>query len=261
MMMLHSEVFLFLFHLCPLLQVSSFGFQHVIEESNFSKLDVPPISKPNPSETIREKMNCKIVGKGMQERFRIRRARKRRNPPNYWSGLDRIRAELILFWEETLQIPILVDERDTPPIPNEMLLSFTNRHDLKYAINSVYSGRETLAYALSVDSNRKTPSRIIGGRWYADDCINTREVQLLYQHAILGPELQKTKPYARPTAVSPASPTDEIQDNSILTTNKDLTTSSLRQISVPSSPPDKWRHRPGRNTWGFWNSTTVEREL
>lgn len=261
MMVLLSEVFLFLFNFYPLLQVSSLSFQHVIDESYFSKLDVPPISKPSPPETTREKMNGTIVGKEMEERFRIRKTKRRRHPPNYWSGLDRIRAELILFWEGTLQVPILDEERDTPPLPNEMLLSFTNRHDLKYAINSVYSGREALAYALSVDSNRNTPSRIIGGRWYSDDCINTREVQLLYQHAILGPELQKSKPYARPTAVSPTSPTDEIQDNSIRTTTKDLTSSSLRQISIPSPPLDKWRHRPGRNTWGFWNNTTIEREL
>ena len=209
----------------------------------------PLISKRSPLETSRGEINSVFVAVGTEEQYHIMGAKRRRHPPNYWSGLERIRAELILFWEETLHVPVLDEERDTPPIPNEMLLSFTNRHDLKYAINSVYSGRDALAYALAVDSKRDTPSRIIGGRWYSDDCINTREVRLLYQHAVLGPELHKSKPFSRPKAVSPTSHTDDFLDDLAQSTPKDLTT------------PEKWRHRPGRNAWGFWNSSAVEREL
>jgi hypothetical protein len=204
------------------------------------------ISKRSPLEPSRGNV---FVAIETEEQYHILKARRRRHPPNFWSGLERIRAELILFWEETLQVPVLAEERDTPPIPNEMLLSFTNRHDLKYAINSVYGGRDALAYALAVDSKRNTPSRIIGGRWYSDDCINTREVRLLYQHVFLGAELQKSRPYSRPAAVRPTSHTSDFLDDLAQSTTKELTTS------------EKWRHRPGRNAWGFWNSTTVEREL
>ena len=195
----------------------------------------PLISKRSPLETSRGEINSVFVAVGPEEQYHIIGAKRRRHPPNYWSGLERIRAELILFWEETLHVPVLDEERDTPPIPNEMLPSFTNRHDLKYAINSVYSGRDALAYALAVDSKRDTPSRIIGGRWYSDDCINTREVRLLYQHAVLGPELHKSKPFSKPKVGSPTSHTGDFLDDLAQSTPKDLTT------------PEKWRHQPGHN--------------
>jgi hypothetical protein len=85
----------------------------------------------------REEINCVFVAKGTEEHYPILGAKRRWHPPYYWSGLMQIRAELILFWEETLHVPVLNEERDKPPIPNEILLSFTNRHDLKHAINSV----------------------------------------------------------------------------------------------------------------------------
>jgi hypothetical protein len=242
-------------HLC-LLKVSPFGSEYLINDSLLprQKYNLVWISNRSPSAASRN-LNCVTFTTKTEEWLPIKRA-SRRHPPNYWSGLHKIRAELVMFWENTLQIPVLAEEKDTPPIPNEVLLSFANRYDLKYAINSVYSGREALAFALAVDSNSNTPSRIIGGRWYSDECLNTREVQLLYRHAVLGPKLQKYKPY-RPAATQLSHSVNSLDVFAISNTATNISTG----WKAFSGKRDKWRHRTARNSWGFWNASTVESEL
>lgn len=246
---IHLLLFLFLLanyyapHVSALRVASSF----VARQHDARAVTLPATTASEASTTIARKND------GMKNKKKHFGLSKRRHPPNYWSGIDTIRAELIHFWEHTMHISVLEGEKETPPIPNEVLLSLVKRYDLKYAINSVYSGREALAFALAVDSNRNTPSRIIGGRWYADDCILTREVQLLYQHPVWGLQLQQIKPYR------PLSNNSNVQ-SSFRSADASTTVRSTGWKEL-SGRQDKWRHQPGRNSWGFWNATTVESEL
>lgn len=249
---IHLLLFLFLLahfcapHVSTLRVATSVAARH--HDPRTVTLRATTTSEPSTSTTIaRKKSEKKKKKKHLGES-------KRRHPPNYWSGIDTIRAELIHFWEYTMHISVLEAEKETPPIPNEVILSLAKRYDLKYAINSVYSGREALAFALAVDSNRNTPSRIIGGRWYADDCILTREVQLLYQHPVWGIQLQQIKPYRPPS-------NNTNYQSSFGTNAAAITTASSTGWKELSGRQDKWRHQPGRNSWGFWNATTVETEL
>ena len=178
-----------------------------------------------------------------------------RHPPNYWSDMETIRTELLQFWQESLQIPIFPEEHNTPPIPNEFLLTFAKRYDLKYAINHVYGGREALAYALAYDGTMRAhtskPCRIIGGQWYSDECIHTREVQFLYRHPVFGPKLQECKPYLTMNSDG---------KNSAIGTARTLSFSALGWKEF-SGKQDRWRHQASRKSWGFWNATILETEL
>jgi hypothetical protein len=67
-----------------------------------------------------------------------------------------------MLWEETLHVPDLDEERDTPHIPNEMLLSFTNRHNLKYVINPVIADGMPWPMHLQWIANATHPVKSLG---------------------------------------------------------------------------------------------------
>lgn len=81
-----------------------------------------------------------------------KRRRVNRRPRYYWSDLSNLQKELQLFWDE-----FGVNTGVPPTIPNEVLLSFYRRHDLRGAIAS-HGGRESV-------SDRLGGAPIMPGRW------------------------------------------------------------------------------------------------
>ena len=94
-----------------------------------------------------------------------RRKIKQRHARNYWSNISNFRKEIMDFWS-TLNVPL----GNKVPIPNETLLNYYNRHDLRSAIYSL-GGRNYICTYLSREFY------IIPGKW--KDAIKCKEVQHL----------------------------------------------------------------------------------
>mmetsp|Transcript_18185 Transcript_18185/g.38280 ORF Transcript_18185/g.38280 Transcript_18185/m.38280 type:complete len:590 (-) Transcript_18185:533-2302(-) len=89
-----------------------------------------------------------------QKRRAPTRKRKRRN---YWTSIDNLRLELEKFWKD-LEAPL--DDlypNQPPPIPNEYLLNFFKRNDLRWGIAQL-GGREAVSHLLD-------GAGIIPGKW------------------------------------------------------------------------------------------------
>ena len=89
---------------------------------------------------------------------------KNRRPKNYWLSVKNVDKELRQLWASQ---NITIQRHEPPPIPNESLLNYWKRHDLRAAIVT-HNGREELAELLG-------GSFIIPGRW--KDAVRTSVVQ------------------------------------------------------------------------------------
>ena len=105
---------------------------------------------------------------GVANRYRripqVRRKPQNRKPRNYWLDLRNIETDFHDFWtsihvDHTISRP--------PPIPNEALLNYYKRYDLRAAIVT-HGGRRKLASDLG-------GSFIIPGKWAA--AVNTTYIQ------------------------------------------------------------------------------------
>ncbi len=98
--------------------------------------------------------NIFIYRKPRQTRRASTRKRKRRN---YWTSIDNLRHELEIFWKE-VDAPLNdLYPNQPPPIPNEYLLNFFERNDLRWGIAQM-GGRETVSHLLD-------GADIVPGKW------------------------------------------------------------------------------------------------
>lgn len=100
----------------------------------------------------------------------VRQKPKNRKPRNFWLEVDNVETELRDLWK-SVGVE-LVDDSQPPPIPNESLLNYWRRYDLRAAIVT-HGGREALAESLG-------GALIIPGRWSV--AVNTTYVQQLLEN-------------------------------------------------------------------------------
>jgi hypothetical protein len=103
----------------------------------------------------------------------VRQKPRNRKPKNYWSHLENVELELRDLWE-SMNVTLDDDGNNNqpPPIPNESLLNYWKRYDLRAAIVT-HGGREVLAEALG-------GSAVIPGRWAV--AVNTTHVQQVLEN-------------------------------------------------------------------------------
>jgi hypothetical protein len=119
----------------------------------------------------------------IQQRRRQRRQFKaKRRPRNYWRDLSNVEQELRMQWNDC---SVSIPDDCPPPIPNEALLNYWKRHDLRSAIVA-HGGREQLSKYLG-------GAEIIPGKWVL--ATNTTVVQQLVAHdSNLDPEVPPLSP-------------------------------------------------------------------
>ena len=145
-----------------------------------------------------------LIGKALQ----VRHPSFTRKPKHYWSDLANMARELSYFWDDCASTAGL-ERRGTatalkssspPPIrrklviPNETLLRFYNRHDLRGAI-AAHGGRRVLAEKLREAFAAPTSSRvmdvtILSGRW-ADAMNESSELRAI---VLAHPQLSVHRP-------------------------------------------------------------------
>jgi hypothetical protein len=152
-----------------------------------------------------------------RRRRQVRKQPIDRRPRYYWSESTNLRNELCRFWSR-----LGVDTNNTSPtIPNESLLVYCGRHDIRAAIVK-NGGRQSLSLLLNNAS-------IMPGRWKDAVATNVELQHLLHIDSKLSAE--------RPPWM--ISNTGYIQ----------------------SGHGQLWSHHEGRNEKGHWNLQKVIQEL
>ena len=116
----------------------------------FSKL---PLSR-SPEEEERSLENDKVKVGGPHRIRQKRRRPAQKRPARYWSDLNNLRSELRAFW---IDRGVKLTQNKLPPIPNEVVLRYYQRNDLRAAIVK-YGGRDAVSQILG-----RCP--IVPGRW------------------------------------------------------------------------------------------------
>jgi hypothetical protein len=161
-----------------------------------------------------------------------RRQTRNRRPRNYWTQPDNVAREIRLFWAKDCGLGEYYKSSnatlnyDENMIPNEGLLNYYGRHDMRAAFASL-GGREAVAEQLG-------GAKILPGRW--KEAVDEPQIQALLQ---IDPALS--------SEYSPLSALDV--SSTTTTTEEDNTT------------PTRWSHQSDRRPKGFWNKTRVIQEL
>lgn len=164
------------------------------------------------------------LSKSEYPRFRripqIREKPRFRKPKGYWLDISNIEKELRDQWK---YVNVTVEEQQPPPIPNETLLNYWKRHDLRSVIVQS-GGRDYLAERLG-------GAFIIPGKW-SEAKKNAWVKQLLATDPNLDPDLP------------PLSP-------------QQLKSIGRRASSSSSGNVERWAHQSTRKTRGYWSSEIV----
>jgi len=202
-----------------------------------------------------------------------RRLPRTRKPKFYWTHLENVQQELYDFWAN-LGIQSLC-------LPNETLLNYFQRHDLRAAI-ATHGGREVLAYKLKrhkAKSKTKTTStavaaistgiKIMPGRW--NEAVTTSlELHTLLQNKTIGlSEDRPPKPPSRIrrlTSVSTSPPPKEKPRQLDTASNSSSSTTKIQQSNDDHKGHDRQKRRSthplrGRKPHRFWTRETVIQEL
>jgi hypothetical protein len=154
---------------------------------------------------------------------RGRQVRKKpidRRPRYYWCDSTNLRNELTLFWTQ-----LGIDtNHSSPTIPNESLLVYYDRHDIRAAIVK-NGGRLAVSSLLN-------HAPIMPGRW-RDAVSTSTELQQLIQ----------------------------IEATALRTDRPPWTNKSTIQLTSVDATTKLWSHQSGRNQKGYWNLQTVIQEL
>ena len=152
--------------------------------------------------------------------------RQQRRPRNYWTDIDNIRQELEDLWSWA-NVTRSSSHQGPPPIPNETLLSYWKRHDLRAAI-ATHGGRDLLAESLG-------GALVIPGKWQL--AVQTPIVQQLLAQ---DPQLIANAP--------PLSPQQQ--------TRKGSGNVATKKTKQPMESPHqiRWQHSSDRKAPGYWSS-------
>ena len=158
----------------------------------------------------------------------IRKESPHRRPRHYWTNISNVEIALRDVWHSH---HVTIDPILPPPIPNECLLNYWNRYDLRGAI-ATHGGREFLSELLG-------GAPILPGRW--KDAVQTRYVQELLQADV---RLSADGP--------PPSPQQQQQQQ------QQSPPKRKKESTDPSdSQPARWSHSSHRKPKGYWSSLTV----
>jgi hypothetical protein len=174
-------------------------------------------------------------------RRQMRSKSQNRRPANYWLKIETVELELRQLWATA---GISLNAEEPPPIPNETLLNYWKRHDLRSAIVR-YGGRELLSELLG-------GARIIPGKWVeaVQTCPGIQE--LLDKDPALSADIPPLSPQQmRTTGVF-----CEASAAAAAATNND----SL-SVAEDERKATRWSHQSGRKDPGYWDLQLVIQEL
>ena len=169
---------------------------------------------------------CKVSAKSrMASGFRRTQRRKfpaKRKPAGYWKDVGNIENEIRSLWESvTVNIP----SDEPPPIPNEALLNYWKRHDIRSAISQI-GGRDIL-------SEEMNGAFVVPGKWKeAAKTVWVKKVIANDQNLDRG--------------VPPPSP----QQAKLRRSGDSMRTAKLQDRK-------RWIHQGSRRQKGFWSSEEV----
>lgn len=209
---------------------------HVHDDINVNRddMDTPPIttstaaSRPSQPPLQRRIQNFDALGN------------LRRKPRGYWKDLDNIRHELDLQWQDAIAARRRGDDNeessptipDPPPIPNETLLTFWKRHDLRGAIRQY--GREELSIDLG-------GAEIVPGKWREA----VQQVQLVRRVVQNDPRLSLEHP---PTS-----------SQHLVRLKDQYNIENVEEWQRAGRW--KYKNKSTRNEYGFWDEPTVMTKL
>lgn len=171
----------------------------------------------------------------LRHRRQIRRQPESRRPSNYWKRKKNLLFELRQLW---INVNVSIPQGQPPPIPNETLLNYWGRHDIRAAIVT-NGGREELAEKLG-------GAEIIPGKWV--DATQTPFVQELIAS---DPKLHAYIPPISPQQIK----------QTITTTANDNTEIEM-EIHVLQNPQrQRWVYQDGRKPKNYWDQQIVIQEL
>lgn len=156
----------------------------------------------------------------MRRNPQARQKPRSRKPKGYWLDISNIEKELRDQWKRA---SVTVDERQPPPIPNETLLNYWKRNDLRSAIVQS-GGRDSL-------SERLGGAFLVPGKW----CEATQNVWV-EQLIASDPNLDSELPPPSPQQLK------------------------RKGKSVPASSAGdskRWGHQSTRRDKGHWSSELV----
>lgn len=194
------------------------------------------------------------ISNSSSPRYRHRQIQLRRKPINrrpkyYWSNITNLELEFRFFWKS---VQVTIRDNEPVPIPNEALLNYYQRFDIKAAIVT-HGGREDLAFLLG-------GSRIMAGKWNEAVATSPELQQLLLQNSGLSPDLPPSSPQQQ-----------QQQAQKQLPKKRPKTTKGKKSLpSIPDYDNDenydlrkleRWSHKTGRKESGYWNDTLVMQEL
>jgi hypothetical protein len=165
--------------------------------------------------------NSKDYPPRFRKKHQIRERSRIRKPPGYWLEVKNVEAELRNLWKS---VNVNIDPKQPPPIPNESLLNYWKRYDLRSAIVQ-NDGREILSELLG-------GALIVPGKW--SEAKETIWVKQVIQE---DPDLSAEYP--------PLSPQQLRLNSSSDTLNK--VEGSCR----------RWAHTSSRKEKGYWSSEIV----
>jgi hypothetical protein len=171
----------------------------------------------------------------IRHRRQSRRQPESRRPKNYWKRKTNLQLELRQLWES---VNVSIPQDQPPPIPNEALLNYWGRHDIRAAIVT-NGGREELAEKLG-------GAQIIPGKW-----VNASQTPFVQELVASDPKLHAYMP--------PISPQ---QLKQITGTTADDSTEIEMEIDVLQNPQrQRWAYQDGRHPKGYWDQQMVIQEL
>lgn len=174
---------------------------------------------------------------------------RQRRPKYYWTEVSNVELALRELWESK---EVAIDAyHHLPPIPNESLLNYWNRHDLRGAIIT-HGGRTLL-------SERMGNAPIIPGKW--NEAVQTWYVQQILQH---DRDLSADTPPLSPQRLQQEQK-QQLQQQRQRQHEEEATKDVLQSgekcsdnnNEVLVSRPSRWSHSSHRKPKGYWSSMTV----
>ena len=220
-------VSLIIFLLCP--HVTAFGFRSQSSSRRFAASTKHQPFLRFKKETDRDDRGVDRVPVPVisQRQRQTRRKAIDRKPRYFWFDPTNLRNELLQFWSKLG----IATNHTSPTIPNESLLVYYERHDIRAAI--VKNGGRA---AVSILLNH---APIMPGRW-KDAIASSIELQQLLRSANETNLRADRPPW----------------------TNKTAKETSLATSFLKSNNDTKlWTHHDGRNQKGHWNLQTVIQDL
>jgi hypothetical protein len=205
----------------------------------------------NKDTTSKDDQKPQLSGKSFRKDSQIRRKPSSRRPKYYWTKLENIERELEEFWMIDCGVPLPQKKNNKqgsgPCIPNETLLNYFGRNDLRAAIVNTQGGREILSEKL-----RGAP--IMPGKW-SEAVATSPELQAMLQNGTFA--FSKESPPLSPQQKKCKSP----RENSISNLSNKSAVNTRNAKGNDNSQPQKWMHKSGRKPKGYWTLPRIVAEL